>query len=225
LRPPLKWARGLLTFKDAAGAVKTNDLIFTCSLSDFYHEDADPWREEAFQIIEDTPFQYLILTKRPERIIPWHGSQVLYGDRRISLRRPMPSNVWLGVSISDTKGLWRLDELTKIPAAIRWISFEPLISKIFFNDYDLKLLNTGIKWVVTGGERGSGCRPFVPQNALEIIEFCELMGIACFHKQNGGTKKIGGTWGGDKLHGKTFKDYPEFKPVHPLREWYQDKLF
>ena len=221
---PLKWARGVLTFNDAGGpitnAVEANDLIFTCSLSDFYHEAADEWREEAFRIIDATPFQYLILTKRPERILDWHGVDAWPIGKMPILSRPMPANVWLGVSISDTKGLWRLDELVKIPAAIRWISFEPLLSRIRFDGTKIHILDTQIKWIVTGGESGPGCRPFVPQNALEIIKICQLYGIPCYHKQNGGTKKIAGTWGGDTLHGKTYKDYPKFnaeRVAHPMQ--------
>lgn len=219
---PLKWARGILTFKDAAGpvdTVKANDLIFTCSLSDFYHEDADGWREEAFKIIEATPFQYLILTKRPERILDWHGVDAWPVGFMPLLTRPIPSNVWLGVSVSDTKGLWRLDELANIPAAIRWISFEPLLSRIRFTQEQLEKLTIAIEWIVTGGESGAGCRSFDPKDALALINyFKHQLGIACYHKQNGGTKKINGTWGGNELHGKTYKDYPEFNPVQTSKQ-------
>ncbi len=192
-----------------------DDKIFTCSLSDFYHERADKWREEAFKIIEATPFQYLILTKRPDRILDWHGVEAWPVGKMPILKRAIPSNVWLGVSISNTRGLWRLGYLAQIPAAIRWISFEPLLARIVMDAEQYKKFVVAIDWVVTGGESGGGARRFVPRTALELIDLAHGLKIPAFHKQNGGTKKIGATWGGDKLQGKTYKEYPEFKTAVP----------
>jgi protein gp37 len=95
--------------------------VFSCSLSDFFHVKADPWRAEAWLIIKYTPhLVWLIFTKRPELIA-----------------RRLPAdcgegypNVWLGVSTGCSMTLNKMDTLRKIPAAVRWISSEPLLEDI-----------------------------------------------------------------------------------------------
>jgi protein gp37 len=109
--------------------------VFTCSLSDFFHVKADPWRTEAWQIIKRTPhLVWLVLTKRPELI-----------------ERRLPPNVWLGVSTGCLRTLIKMDTLRHIPAAVRWISAEPMLEDI---SQDINL--DGFHWVVAGGESGSG---------------------------------------------------------------------
>ncbi len=116
--------------------------MFTCSLSDFFHKKADPWRDEAWEIIKNTPHcVFLILTKRPERI-----AKHLPKDWGAGYK-----NVWLGVSIGSNKRVHRADVLRKIPAAVRFLSCEPLLE-----DISDKLDLTGIQWVIAGGESGHG---------------------------------------------------------------------
>ncbi len=113
--------------------------IFTCSFSDFFLPEADEWREEAWNVIRATPqHAWQILTKRPELIkdrLPkdwgdgWH-------------------NVWIGVSVESDDYNWRIEELLKIPAAIRFISYEPLLSNI-------TKVYPGIDWIIIGGESGN----------------------------------------------------------------------
>jgi protein gp37 len=132
---PWKWEQDCIR----AGTAKR---VFTCSLSDFFHAKADPWRREAWTIIKGTPhLAWLILTKRPELIearLPRDWGNGYF-------------NVWLGVSTGCRQTLNKMDTLRKIPAAVRWVSAEPLIEDI---SQDINL--DGFAWVVTGGESGSG---------------------------------------------------------------------
>ncbi len=132
---PWKWEKECLR----TGQAKR---VFTCSLSDFFHVKADPWRREAWAIIKHTPhLAWLVLTKRPELIearlpVDWgHGYP----------------NVWLGVSTGCRQTLNKMDTLRRIPAAVRWISAEPLLE-----DISEKINLDGFSWVVAGGESGRG---------------------------------------------------------------------
>jgi protein gp37 len=132
---PIKW--------QVRAAGKHMLRVFTCSLSDFFHKDADPWRDEAWEIIRHTPnLVWLVLTKRPSLI-----------ESRLPSGWPFP-NVWLGVSTGSVGTLNKMDVLRKIPIhekAVRWISAEPLLEDI------APAINLdGFGWVVTGGESGSG---------------------------------------------------------------------
>jgi protein gp37 len=170
--------------------LKWNDpqLIFTCSWSDFFIEEADQWRHEAWDIIKKTPHHtYQILTKRPERIL-----QCLPKDWRAGYK-----NVWLGVSIESQAQIGRADILKDIPAwtGNRFISAEPLIGPIVFPQGMLDYFS----WIIIGGESGnttgkyqyrpalfewfeslveqanhSQCLPFVKQLGSEIAKVMEL---------------------------------------------------
>jgi protein gp37 len=117
--------------------------VFTCSLSDFFHKDADEWRPEAWEIMRLTPnLTWLVLTKRPSLIAS-----------RLPEGWPFP-NVWLGVSTGARSTLNKMDVLRDIPIhpkAVRWISAEPLLE-----DISQKINLDGFGWVVCGGESGSG---------------------------------------------------------------------
>jgi len=115
--------------------------VFTCSLSDFFHVKADPWRDEAWELIKATPhLVYLILTKRPELI-----------DKRLpkDWGQGYP-NVWLGTSVGCNQSLNKLDSLREKPAALKFISMEPLLE-----DISAKIDITGFDWGIVGGESGS----------------------------------------------------------------------
>jgi protein gp37 len=176
---PLKW--------------KDPRLIFTCSWSDWFIEEADDWRDEAWDVIRQTPHHtYQILTKRPERILEHLPKD--WGDGW--------KNVWLGVSVESQKYVERVAILQRVPAHVRFISAEPLLENVV-------LPLSGIHWVITGGESGPGAREFDPSWARFIRTECAARGIAFFHKQNGGTQKIDGVWGGDKLFGKVYQEMPK----------------
>src|ERR1700752_1072559 len=91
-------------------------LVFTCSWSDWFHEDADPWRDEAWEVIHQRPdLTWQILTKRPERIAG--RLPAWWGDADCEA----PENVWLGVSIENRRFVHRADVLREVPAAVRFI--------------------------------------------------------------------------------------------------------
>jgi protein gp37 len=153
-RAPLKWPR-------------QPTLCFTCSWSDWLIEESDAWREEAYEIIRATPWiTYQVLTKRIERAV----GRVPYP--------PLP-NVWLGVSIEDRPHKYRMQELAETPAAVRFISFEPLLEDI--GELDLE----DIDWVICGGESGPGARPLNIDWARGIQAQCKAANVAFFMKQLG----------------------------------------
>jgi protein gp37 len=116
--------------------------IFTCSLSDFFHRDADQWRPDAWRIMRSTPhLVWLVLTKRPGRILSHLPPD--WGEGY--------PNVWLGVSTGCRKTLVLTDVLRRVPAAVRFISAEPLLEPIA---HEINL--TDFQWVITGGESGPG---------------------------------------------------------------------
>ncbi len=116
--------------------------VFTCSLSDFFHVKADPWRREAWALIKRTPhLVWLILTKRPALIEARLPDD--WGDGY--------GNVWLGVSTGSRMTLNKMDVLRQIPAAVRWVSAEPLLE-----DISQEINLDGFHWLVAGGESGAG---------------------------------------------------------------------
>jgi len=122
-------------------------LIFTCSMSDFFIEEADKWRPEAWEIIQKTPqHTWLILTKRPERIkdcLPpdWGNGY---------------PNVWLGVSVENNDAFHRIEKLSKIPAKLRFVSAEPLLETVdFTKEIDGKRPIDKFEWIIIGGESGN----------------------------------------------------------------------
>lgn len=155
---PLKW--------------KDPRVIFTCSWSDFFIEDADPWRQAAWDIIRATPrHTYQILTKRPERVIG-----------HLPQGWPLP-NVWLGVSVENQRFYGRITLLRQIPAVVRFLSLEPLLADMV----DLPL--DGISWVIVGGESGPKCRPMKNEWVCRIRDQCKNANVPFFFKQWGGKQK------------------------------------
>lgn len=186
-RSPLKWAK--------TGAVRERGRIFTCSYSDWFIEEADDFRPEAWLIIKMTPqFDYLILTKRPERIKDHLPPD--WGEGY--------PNVWLGVSAENqTTFSARFPLLLQVPAAIRWVSAEPLLGPLTIPIWS-------IDWIVGGGESDKlNPRPSEMEWFRHLAEQCRLLNIPYFHKQHGGSKKIDGAWGGRELDGKKWDRFPK----------------
>lgn len=196
-----------LTFKmPLMGKMPNGSRIFTCSWSDFFIKEADSWRAEAWNIINLTPqYFYIILTKRPENIASRLPATWGNGWK----------NVALLVSAEDGptyRERWEI--LSKIPAAVRGISAEPLLTQ-----FTILSINDALpQWVITGGESGPGCR-LVNNDTFEFMaKQCAELGIPFFHKQNGGTKKIGDSWGGDEISGRKHKELPN-AIGHHMMEW------
>lgn len=152
-------------------------LVFTCSLSDWFHKAADPFRAEAWEIVRACPtLTFQILTKRHGRIR--HHLPEGWGEGW--------SNVWLGASVESGDQLARARELCRVPAAVRFLSIEPLLGS--FDPAELRaVLRDGIGWVIVGGESGARdrVRPFVERDALAILEACRAEGVPCYMKQAG----------------------------------------
>lgn len=145
-------------------------LVFTNSWSDFLHRAADPWRDEAWKVIRETPnLIYQILTKRPERLAAALPED--WGDGGYE-------NVWLGVSVENNDYTWRADLLRELPARIRFISAEPLLGPL--PDLDLE----NFHWVIVGGESGTGHRPMDHAWASELLGKSRQAGAAFFFKQS-----------------------------------------
>lgn len=164
-KDPAKWNR-------KAEASGVQERVFTCSWSDFFIEEADNWRDEAWSVIAACPsLDFQVLTKRPERISGHLPA--------VTTTLPLP-NVWIGVSVENrNQGLPRIDILREIPAAVRFLSVEPLLE-------DLGPLNLrGIHWVIGGGESGHGARPMHPDWIRGVRDHCMEQNVPFFMKQWG----------------------------------------
>lgn len=180
---------------------KEGRMIFTCSWSDWFIKEADEWRPEAWEIIKYTPrHTYQILTKRPERILKHLPPD--WGDGY--------PNVWLGVSVENGSNVAteRINYLCEVPAAIRFISFEPLIG------HPQGFVTNKVDWVIIGGESGNDIgkyryRPCELHWIEHIIEGYRDMspGTKIFVKQLGTylAKKLGMS----DRHGGNIDDFPE----------------
>lgn len=164
--------------------------IFVNSMSDLFHEAvSEAFILEVWNVMRSTPrHHYQILTKRPERmaaLVPKLIGEVL-------------PNVWLGTSIESREVVSRIDHLRAIPAAVRFLSFEPLIGPV--GQVDL----SGIDWSIVGGESGRFARPIQEAWIDEIHDQCAQHGTAFFFKQ-------WGTWGKDnkrrskKANGRVYR--------------------
>jgi len=165
--------------------------VFVNSMSDLFHTSVElGFIARVWGIMKATPqHTYQILTKRPERMC-----EVLsHSDF------PVLSNVWLGTSVEDGAVLGRIEELRRTPAAVRFISFEPLIGSVA--DADLR----DIDWAIVGGESGPRARPMLAEWASEIEELCRDAGAAFFFKQWGGRNKKAA---GRTFNGKTYDEMP-----------------
>jgi protein gp37 len=192
---PIRWER-------EAAAARRIDLVFTCSWSDWFHVDADPWRDEAWAVIRRCPhLTFQILTKRHERI-----ADHLPADWGAGY-----PNVWLGVSIENDRFVHRADALRTVPAVVHFLSLEPLLGP-------LPSLNlTNIQWVITGGESGADFRPMDHAWCRDIRDRCVAQGIAYFQKQSAALRTEMGTYLEERDGSRwAWKQYPgDFAP--PVR--------
>jgi protein gp37 len=165
--------------------------IFVNSMSDLFQEALV---EEAVQKIWQTMERahwhtFQILTKRPERML------CLLSQSKF----PALPNVWLGTSVENADHIGRIDNLRKTPAAIRFVSFEPLLDHIPNPNLN------GIHWAIVGGESGPGARPLQAGWVENLRDSCLRQGVAFFFKQWGGRRK---KTTGRILGNLTWDDYP-----------------
>jgi protein gp37 len=169
--------------------------IFVDSMSDLFHPGVNEvFLLRAFEVMLKCPqHQFQILTERPPRM-----AKVV--PRLIDQLGRMPANVWLGTSIETDEYSSRANWLRKTPAAIRFLSLEPLLGPL----PSLEL--SDIDWVIVGGESGPGARPIREDWVRDIQALCQPAGVAFFFKQWGGrTPKAGGRL----LAGRTWDEMPE----------------
>lgn len=166
--------------------------VFVNSMSDLFHTDVpEHFIRRVWEVMEQTPrHTYQILTKRPERM----------ADILSHNQFPVLPNVWLGASIEDGRVLNRLDDVRRVPAAIRFVSLEPLIGSVSAGDL------TGIHWAIVGGESGPRAREMKPEWVDEIKAMCRKSDTAFFFKQWGGKNKKAT---GRMLNGRTYDEMPQ----------------
>lgn len=205
-------------------------FVFTCSWSDWFIEEADVWRDDAWSIVRQTPhLTYQILTKRPENMAARLPAD--WGEGW--------PNVWLGVSAEDqaTADL-RLPILAATPAAVRFLSAEPLLGPIDLStwfgyavigqsqwdavereglgDAIQDIVRAAVRhmggppihWVIGGGESGPSFRRADLAWFRSLRDQCQRAGVPYFHKQHGGNARIAGHWGGRELDGRTWDEMP-----------------
>jgi len=172
---PLKW--------------KKPQMIFVNSMSDLFHEDVpNSFIIEVLAIIKKAKWHtFQILTKRSSRL------------KEIDKLTTWPDNIWLGVSVENSKNLNRINHLKCTNAKIKFISFEPLLGPI--NNAQLDKIN----WVIVGGESGPFSRPMKSEWVTAIRDQCLTQGVPFFFKQWGGTNK---KKNGRLLEGQIWDEYP-----------------
>ena len=148
--------------------------IFVNSMSDLFHPDVPvDFILSVWETMARTPrHTYQILTKRPERM-----RRIV--DAIASIDEPLP-NVWLGTSIESDRYVWRANHLQETPAAVRFLSLEPLLGPL------PSLSLAGIGWVIIGAESGAGARPMNNTWALDLVERCKDAAVPVFVKQLSG---------------------------------------
>jgi protein gp37 len=185
LAEPLRW--------------KTPKMIFVNSMSDLFHKDVpDSYVEAVGHVMERANWHtYQVLTKRSSRLRDMLNTGLQFASG-------LP-NIWWGVSVEDrAHGLVRIKHLQQAPAAVRFLSIEPLLEDL--GEVDLE----GIHWVIVGGESGAGARPMEKEWVLSIRDQCERAKIPFFFKQWGGVRK---SKAGRALDGRTYDERPRVEPL------------
>ncbi len=190
-------------------------LIFTCSMSDFFIEEADEWRDDAWSVIKNSPqHTYQILTKRPERI-----AECLPED----WGKGYP-NVWLGVSVEAQAYVSRMEILSGIPAAVRFVSAEPLLEELdlLVKGEDGHRIIDDFDWIIIGGESGfnTGKHRYRPseiawyerivkdlKTETDVAVFVKQMGTYLAYQGYGSTRLENGRLA--DMHGGDIASFPE----------------
>ncbi|MHC4364988.1 MAG: DUF5131 family protein [Planctomycetota bacterium] len=170
-------------------------VIFVNSMSDLFHEDVSlDFILQVFDVMSRAPHhRFQVLTKRSDRLLD------------LSPRLTWPENILMGVTVENADYIFRIDHLRQTSAALKFVSFEPLLGPV--PDIDFK----GIDWVIVGGESGPRARPIKPDWVIDIRDQCLTENIPFFFKQWGGTNK---KKSGRKLQGKTYSQTPLKPKLH-----------
>ncbi len=171
--------------------------VFVNSMSDLFQDDVpDEYIEEVVAVMAEANWHtYQVLTKRSKRL-----SRLLSTKLKAAAQF---RHIWWGVSVEDQKyGLPRVEHLQAAPAAVRFLSIEPLLADV--GDFDI----SGIDWAIVGGESGHGARPMEQAWVERILKLCRAEKVAFFFKQWGGVHK---STTGRMLHGRTYDEMPVFQ--------------
>lgn len=171
---------------------KKPQIIFVCSMSDIFHKDVpDEFIIRIFEVMNKaTHHVFQVLTKRADRL------------DSIASKIKWTPNIWMGTTVENQDSVWRVKHLQQVPAAVRFLSVEPMIGPID----QLPLDN--IEWVIVGGESGYGSRMMKKEWAESIQKQCEIKKVPFFFKQWGGTNK---KKAGRLLNGREYNEMPESK--------------
>jgi protein gp37 len=167
---------------------RTGRVVFVNSMSDLFHPDVpDAFIRQVFEVMADTPrHTYQVLTKRSKRLM------------MLAASLPWPENVWMGVSVENQRYGFRAEHLKEVPAAVRFLSIEPLLGPV-------SLSYQGLDWCIVGGESGKGHRHVDPDWVRVVRDECRVAGVPFFFKQWGGaTPKAGGR----ELDGEIWDEMP-----------------
>jgi protein gp37 len=168
---------------------KTGRIIFVNSMSDLFHKDVpSDFILRCFEVMNKaSQHQFQVLTKRPERVIEMARS-IMWSD-----------NIWIGTSVENNDYVRRARTIAKVPAAIRFLSIEPLLGPV------TRLPLSNIEWVIVGGESGPGARPMEADWVRKIRDRCVRYEVPFFFKQWGGVQK---SKTGRLLDGRTWNELP-----------------
>lgn len=163
--------------------------VFVNSMSDLFHARVPlDYIRRVFDVMRRAHWHtFQVLTKRAERLA------------EIADELTWPENVWMGVSVESERVLDRIDELRRVPAAVRFLSLEPLLGPL------ARLELADIHWVIVGGESGPGARPMKAEWVREIRDQCVGADVPFFFKQWGGVRK---KRTGRTLDGRTWDEMP-----------------
>lgn len=163
--------------------------VFVNSMSDLFHEQVPlEFIRLVFATMEACPqHTFQVLTKRSKRL------------RELASVLPWPRNVWVGVTVENSSVIYRINDLRGVPAAVRFLSCEPLLGPLSNLPLD------GIHWVIVGGESGPGARPMKIEWLRSVFQQCRKSQVPFFFKQWGGVCK--GLTGRD-LDGRTYNEMP-----------------
>jgi protein gp37 len=167
-------------------------MVFVNSMSDLFHRGVpEEFIARVFAVMQQASHHtFQVLTKRAERLAS------------LAPRLPWPPNVWAGVTVEDADYVGRIDLLKQVPAAVRFVSLEPLLGPID------RLPLSGIHWVIVGGESGPGARPMRAEWAHAVRDQCVAVRVPFFFKQWGGTRR---TAAGRLLDSRLWDEYPEVR--------------
>lgn len=178
---------------------RTPRLVFVNSMSDLFHEAVPlEFIRRVFDTMRACPHHtFQILTKRSRRL------------RDVAADLAWPANVWMGVSVEDERVLHRIADLRAVPAAVRFLSCEPLLGPLD------SLPLEGIHWVIVGGESGPRARPMRAEWVRSLLRQCRRLGVPFFFKQWGTARK---NLAGRRLDGRIYDELPEPEKARDRRQ-------